>query len=211
MFLDRMDNFDYIQTIYLSRITLLDILESRGYQVEPFRKFSPLEISAASTNLSSLNFIVYKKDNSLPNKCLVEYSKLGRSKIASLTEKIEDSDVDNTELIVMLNDPTTEVHDNISISEFNKRRARIYFFYMYAIIVNPLKHSLVPKHEIISNEEYGNISEKYYLNSKYKLPMIKYHKDPITKCIGAVPGDILKITRQSPSSGEYIVYRVVTA
>lgn len=207
-----MDTFDFVQTIYLSRKTLLDILEERGYLVEPFRKFSPLEISAALTqnNFSSLGFTVQKKDDAIrPNKCLVEYSKLGRSKIATICEKLEDADVANTEMIVMINESTTEVHDNISISEYNKRKARVSFFYMYAITVNPLKHSLVPKHEIISNEDYEILSEKYHLSSRKKLPMIKYHKDPITKCIGAVPDNIIKITRPSPTSGEYIIYRVV--
>ena len=37
---------------------------------------------------------------------------------------------------------------------------------------------------------------------------IKFHVDPIARCIGAVPGDIIKITRPSASAGEAIIYRV---
>ena len=50
--------------------------------------------------------------------------------------------------------------------------------------------------------------EKIYVTSKSKLPEIKFHIDPIARCIGAVPGDIIKITRPSASSGEAIIYRV---
>ena len=47
-----------------------------------------------------------------------------------------------------------------------------------------------------------------YITTKYQFPLIRYHEDPISRVIGAVPGDILKITRPSPTAGEYIVYRV---
>ena len=50
--------------------------------------------------------------------------------------------------------------------------------------------------------------ESMYITSKTKFPEIKFHIDPIARCIGAVPGDIVKITRPSASSGEAIIYRV---
>jgi DNA-directed RNA polymerase subunit H (RpoH/RPB5) len=50
--------------------------------------------------------------------------------------------------------------------------------------------------------------DSMYITAKSKFPEIKFHVDPITRCIGAVPGDIIKITRPSPSSGESIIYRV---
>jgi DNA-directed RNA polymerase subunit H (RpoH/RPB5) len=47
-----------------------------------------------------------------------------------------------------------------------------------------------------------------YITAKSKFPEIKFHLDPIARCIGAVPGDIIKITRPSASSGQTIIYRV---
>ena len=43
------------------------------------------------------------------------------------------------------------------------------------------------------------------------LPMIRFHEDIIARILGLVPGDIVKITRPSPQSGEYESYRVCVA
>ena len=50
--------------------------------------------------------------------------------------------------------------------------------------------------------------DSMYITAKSKFPEIKFHVDPIARCIGAVPGDIIKITRPSASAGEAIIYRV---
>jgi DNA-directed RNA polymerase subunit H len=71
-----------------------------------------------------------------------------------------------------------------------------------------LKHILVPKHEIVPQDQHKELLESMYITSKAKMPEIKFHMDPIARCIGAVPGDIIKITRYSQSSGEAIIYRV---
>jgi DNA-directed RNA polymerase subunit H len=72
---------------------------------------------------------------------------------------------------------------------------------------NIFKHYLVPKHEVLSPEERKEVLEKYRVEP-YKLPHIKT-SDPIVRVIGAKPGDIIKITRRSPTAGEYVYYRYV--
>ena len=52
------DNFIFIDNVYRSRQTLLDILEDRGYNVEKYHKFSPAEATAAATAFPSLSFKV---------------------------------------------------------------------------------------------------------------------------------------------------------
>ncbi|RJS90240.1 DNA-directed RNA polymerase subunit H [Candidatus Bathyarchaeota archaeon] len=69
------------------------------------------------------------------------------------------------------------------------------------------KHRLVPKHEILSEEERKAVLEKYHAEP-YQFPWIK-SDDPIAIILGARPGDILKITRKSPTAGTYISYRYV--
>ena len=68
-------------------------------------------------------------------------------------------------------------------------------------------HNLVPKHEIMTEEE---ISEEFS-NVDYDvkdLPKIK-STDPVVKAIGAEAGNILRITRDSQTAGEFITYRIV--
>ena len=83
------------------------------------------------------------------------------------------------------------------------------FFSIFHIVNNPMDHVLVPKHEIVPVEEHKKIMDDNNMVSKSKFPLIRFHIDPIVRIIGGVPGDIIKITRPSPSSGEYVFYRVV--
>jgi len=67
-------------------------------------------------------------------------------------------------------------------------------------------HELVPKHEIVSEEEKAELIKKF---GPLKLfPRISVN-DPQVKRLGAKPGDIIKITRKSDVAGEYVYYRVV--
>ncbi|MCW4020154.1 MAG: DNA-directed RNA polymerase subunit H [Candidatus Bathyarchaeota archaeon] len=72
---------------------------------------------------------------------------------------------------------------------------------------NIFDHYLVPKHEILTPEEKEEILQKYRVEP-YKLPLIRT-SDPIARVIGAKAGDLIKITRQSPTAGEYVTYRYV--
>lgn len=69
------------------------------------------------------------------------------------------------------------------------------------------EHQLVPKHEILTQEEKEKILAQYKVQP-YQLPQIKA-SDPAVKAIGAKPGDILRIIRKSPTAGEHIAYRYV--
>ena len=73
-----------------------------------------------------------------------------------------------------------------------------------------LTRSFLPKHEIVPNDQHELLMKELYITQKSQFPLILYHYDPITRVVGAVPGDIIKITRPSPSAGEYIIYRYCT-
>ena len=72
---------------------------------------------------------------------------------------------------------------------------------------NIFKHELVPKHEVLSPEEAKELLEKYRAKP-HQLPRIKA-SDIAVIAIGAKPGDVLKITRNSVTSGKYVSYRYV--
>ena len=66
---------------------------------------------------------------------------------------------------------------------------------------------LVPNHEIMSEDE---ISEEFSnVDYDYKdLPKIR-PDDPVVKAIGAEPGNVLRITRESQTAGVFVTYRIV--
>ena len=210
------DNFVFIDNVYRSRLTLLDILEERGYNVEKYRKFSPAEATAAATAFPSLSFKVSKKDDET-KVCDVRYANISRQKLDTFFDDIEDDDTENTEVVVMTMNPIADAHHVIALKQFMKmkesgererRKLHVSFFSIETLVINPLKHILVPKHQIFYPDYHKELMESLYVTSKSKFPEIKFHIDPIARCIGAVPGDIVKITRPSGSAGESIIYRV---
>ncbi|MCI7291680.1 DNA-directed RNA polymerase subunit H [Methanobrevibacter woesei] len=73
--------------------------------------------------------------------------------------------------------------------------------------IDILEHMLVPKHEIMSDSEIEDeLSDADFV--KEDLPKIKID-DPVVKHIDAKVGDVLRITRDSPTAGEFITYRIV--
>lgn len=74
-------------------------------------------------------------------------------------------------------------------------------------IFNIFNHKLVPKHEILSDDEKEQIIVQYRVKP-YQFPEIKA-SDPTVSVIGAKPGDILRVIRTSPTAGKYISYRHV--
>jgi DNA-directed RNA polymerase subunit H len=218
------DNFAFVDSIYRSRLTLLDILEKRNYEVAAYRKFSPAEAAAAATALPGLSFTVYKKPEAQQDdekhECQVRYiNNMTRPKLETFFDDIPVERTEYTEVIVMQQAPIADAHHAIALKQYMKMKdlptgekvrakLRVSFFCMDMIVVNPTSHVLVPKHEIVPESEHKGLMASMYITTKSKFPEIKFHIDPITRCIGAVPGDIIKITRPSASAGVAIIYRV---
>ena len=70
------------------------------------------------------------------------------------------------------------------------------------------KHILVPKHSKLTKQEIQELLEKYkiVLNDLPKILLT----DPAIEKLNVKPGDVIKITRDSPTAGKSIYYRVVT-
>lgn len=72
---------------------------------------------------------------------------------------------------------------------------------------NLFESELVPKHEILSEEEKAKLLEDLNITLK-QLPKIR-EDDAVVKVLGAQRENIIKITRSSPTGGTYYYYRVV--
>jgi len=68
-------------------------------------------------------------------------------------------------------------------------------------------HELVPEHVICPEEELKELLEKYSIKRRH-LPKI-FASDPAVKAVGAKPGQVVKIFRESEIAGQSIAYRLV--
>jgi DNA-directed RNA polymerase subunit H (RpoH/RPB5) len=71
------------------------------------------------------------------------------------------------------------------------------------------KHVLVPKHSIVSEAEHKKLLQKYKL-AGHELPRI-LKTDPSVAHLKPKEGDVIKIIRNSQTSGKAVFYRRVVS
>jgi DNA-directed RNA polymerase I, II, and III subunit RPABC1 len=96
------------------------------------------------------------------------------------------------------------------ISEGISKKMTFEFFDMTSLQYNVTKHKYVPKHEKVPQEEIDGILKRYYLKSKFHLPII-IETDPIARYLGIKHGDLVKITRPSMNTGVTTIFRCCKA
>jgi len=224
----------FVEKVFRSRQTLLEVLHERGYDTTGAEKFGPDEIRealAAAPNGKALEFTLKAREGqSVPTPTVRVYvfsirlkqklpgfltsleTPVGASEPTARQPDKLGSPVDPalTSVICLINEPVVPVFNQASVNAWVQRNLRLSFFFMDSFQMNPLKHYLVPPHEIVPKEQHEALMKGLYITQKSQFPLIRYHEDPITRVIGSVPGDIIKITRPSPTSGEYVIYRICT-
>ena len=75
-------------------------------------------------------------------------------------------------------------------------------------IINQLQHELIPKHELLSQEEKKSIIDNLQMNSEKNLPHI-FSDDPAILHLSPKAGDLIRITRKSQTAGQAVYYRLV--
>jgi len=214
-------DFETIDVLFRSRQTLLQILEAKGYNTKPYEKFGPFEIElmASGKREKSLRMDLTREvpaDAGIPANCCVEYGipRVKNRLPGFIKQFLEDEegnmafDPNTTEIIVITLEPIGDTFTNAVLKIWNNSKLRISFFDANTLISNPLEHVLVPKHELIPADQHADLLKSLNCTTKMNLPIIRFHEDIIGRLIGLTPGDIVKITRQSPQAGEYIVYRI---
>ena len=72
---------------------------------------------------------------------------------------------------------------------------------------NVLNHVNVPLHEVLPDAEAAAVLKQYGI-VKEQLPKIR-NVDPAARVVGAQPGQIIRVTRRSPTAGVAIAFRLV--
>jgi DNA-directed RNA polymerase subunit H (RpoH/RPB5) len=203
-----------IDILYRSRKTLLEILKSRDYNTAPFEKFGIWEIEQmVSAGEKSMRMDLTSAIEGDPRQCRVVYL-YNRKKITpNFVEETylseEDAvDVTTTEVILIILEPIADGHHITALSAWVNNKLKIAIFSAESLVNDPRKHIDVPRHERISQLEEAEIRAKFHIKSKTNLPIIPFHRDIQARLLFLMPLEICKITRGSPTVGEYVSYRV---
>ncbi len=73
--------------------------------------------------------------------------------------------------------------------------------------IDTQNHVLVPKHEVLSDKDKKDLLDNYSI-AEIDIPRI-LNTDAAIKDLKCKSGDIIKITRNSPTADQAIFYRVV--
>lgn len=206
----------FVRKLTKSRDTLLDMLELRGFNVEPFKHFSTEEVNVmyknstkASKEMNPIDFVATGDENEVHVKYLFN-SKPRVANLISLVESMVDEIIeDGDTLIILIKDPVSNDQSlEIFFEElYQSRKIFVQYFWIDMLMFNISQHKKVPKHEVLSEKQKEEFIKSLDIKSESQLPYIN-KTDPVAKFMGMKTGQICKITRPSETAGTTNYYRL---
>lgn len=207
-----------ISQIYQSRKNVLELMERQGFDVTGYANFSVSEINAMKQN-NQLDMLLEQKGSSTSEttstnkKVYIRYYLAKTIRPANLQEMIDDLFV----LTETLNKQDTLyiiIKDNVNetlINELKDIWERDGIFIVIESIkclqFNILKHTLVPEHNVMSEDDVKQIMTRYNITDKVQFPDISRF-DPVARAIGLRPGQVCHIIRPSKTAISTDYYRI---
>jgi len=200
-----------ISKLYDSRRNILNIFKTqRGINVAEYEGFGLNELRAMYTNVQ-MDMLFSNKDTG--KKVFVKYHLNTKIKSVNIYDYIDDLfDLEEIlkggdELIIItkdkVNDSLQSLVEQIYLND--KKFVNIYNLNNY--LFNILDNDLVPEHRIMTKEEKSALIQKLYITDLSQFPEISRF-DPVAQAIGVRPGDLVEITRSSPTAITTKYYRL---
>jgi len=96
--------------------------------------------------------------------------------------------------------------DNVLRLVKSHAKNRVVLFHIWQLQFDITTHRMAMPHRILTEDEKTGILEKYKIASPDQLPAID-SQDTMVKWIGAIPGDVIEVTRHSDTAGRSLYYR----
>jgi len=200
-----------ILAIYKSRNTILELLETRGFDTKTQDGFTISDIDHMHTgNQLDMDFLHTTNGRKAYVKYYLSSKQMRPATLDDIIEDLYTIDEKLTKedlLIIIVDDEPNDTlitklkylyeHDGIFIVVHNMKRLQY----------NILNHSLVPKSTILDDVEIEELKKKYSLKSLFQLPEISRF-DPQALAICLKPGQICKFERDSATALNYDYYRI---
>ena len=190
---------DSTNNIYRSFVTLKEMLTDQKKDISLLNNISNEELE-----------IIHRQGDNIFQIFANEHLKIiyylnSKFKFADLKKFIQSKDNENVNEIIIIFKEKINSFNPKNIEEFNDINLQI--FVIKELLFNISKHTLVPKHDVIKDQtEISKLVEHFNLKNKLQFPII-LKTDPMAKYLNIQSGELVKVTRISPSSGISVLYR----
>ena len=204
-----------IISIYNSRNTLLEQLQSQGYEVGDYLNFTMNEVDAMYSN-TQLDMLLQHESNG--RKIYIKYYFTLKQTTKQIKKEVLDNIIEDLytieevltpkdSLVVIIDDePNDTILSRIKYL-YDRDNIFIVIHNIHRLQFNILNHTLVPHMEILDDEEEKTFMTERQVKDKTQLPEISRF-DPQALVMGVRPGNICKIQRPSMTSLTTDYYRV---
>ena len=206
-------NSQFIAKIFTSRKIILDLAKERGYDTSQYENFTINEIQVLNTNKQLDMLLEREGGEEGSNKMYIKYhlgTKLRGPHIQDYIEDIyqlEEILSNEDDLVIVTKDQPNQAIKNLLEMEFTQNKYFVNVYNLHTYLYNILKNKLVPKHEIINSYRKKEVAEEYNIIKESQWPEISRF-DPAAMAIGLRPGQVVEITRKSPTALETKYYRL---
>jgi DNA-directed RNA polymerases I, II, and III subunit RPABC1 len=198
-----------ISNLYKSRKILLQQLQSRGFNTSEYMDFSISEIYILYKN-DQLNmhlmdskggsvFVKYNITKNLNNTVINEDIEF----LYNAEQKLKPSD----QLIYIIKGEPNDTMMNVLKEVYIQQSIFITIYNLERLLFNILEHTMVPKHNILSEEEKQLVMKEYNIKSDREFPEISRF-DPVAIAIGLRPRQVCEILRPSKTTIYTKYYRI---
>lgn len=193
-----------------SRKNILEILEERGFDISNYKGSSISEVHTMLQN-NQLDMLVKTEDES--KNAYVKYH-LGKTlRATNIYEYVEDLfNIDNIlqkkdDLVIIARDNANDSMQKLLRQIWIDDKIFITVIGLKSLQFNIMKHTLVPPHRVMTNEEKDEIFEKYNITNESQIPDISRFSPPAL-AIGIRPGELCEIIRPSKTAITAPFYRI---
>lgn len=199
-----------VSSVYKARQNLLKQLEQQKFDTKPYIGFSINEINSmiryeqldmelTSTSNNKKVYVKYYLDKALRPVNITDLT----NSLFTIEQKLGQ---DDHLLIVTNNEPNDTLIRTLN-DIWQKNKYYVAILTLKRLQFNILEHVLVPKHNVLTDDEVEKIKKTYNIIDNSQLPEISRF-DPVALAIGLRPGQICHIKRNSKTAITADYYRI---
>jgi DNA-directed RNA polymerase subunit H len=201
-----------ISKLFISRTVILDILKNyRGFDVGDYEGMGSHELQAMCKN-KQMDMLITNVETG--RKIFIKYHleppKLKQNHIYEYVEDLFDMEQildSDDELLIITNDKINDTLRELLSNIYKNDNKFVSVLNLNDYLFNILAHEMVPPHRVLFQDEKDIIYKKYYITSDKELPEISRF-DPVALAMGIRPGELVEITRSSPTAITTKYYRL---